>query len=62
LLNKEDGKNIVRYIGAIDDNYSDENDVSKKYVESAVDALLANKPIVQATTVAIGCGIKAKKN
>ena len=62
VLNKEHGKNIVRYIGAIDDNYADANDVSHKYVEAAVDALLANKPIAQATTVAIGCSIKAQKN
>jgi len=61
LLNKEGGKNIVRYIGAIDDNYSDESDVSKKYVEAAVDALLANEPIAQTTTVAIGCSIKVRK-
>ena len=62
LLNKENGKNIVRYIGAIDDNYADANDVDNKYVEAAVDALLANQPIVQANTVAIGCSIKAQKN
>ncbi|MBV5283152.1 MAG: thioredoxin family protein [Paludibacter sp.] len=62
LLNKENGKNIVRYIGAIDDNYADANDVSNKYVEAAVDALLANQPIAQASTVAIGCSIKAQKN
>lgn len=62
LLNKENGKNIVRYIGAIDDNYADATDVSNKYVEAAVDALLANQPIAQTTTVAIGCSIKAQKN
>jgi len=60
VLNKEKGKNIVRYIGAIDDNYANPADVSHKYVEAAVDALLSNKPIVQATTVAIGCGIKSQ--
>ena len=59
VLNKEDGKNIVRYIGAIDDNYAKPDEVSHKYVEAAVDALLANEPIAQTNTVAIGCGIKA---
>lgn len=59
VLNKEDGKNIVRYIGAIDDNYAKPDEVSHKYVEAAVDALLANQPIAQTNTVAIGCGIKA---
>ncbi|MDR3651646.1 MAG: thioredoxin family protein [Paludibacter sp.] len=61
ILQKENSKNIVRYIGAIDDNYADANDVSHKYVEAAVDALLANKPIAQTSTVAIGCSIKADK-
>ena len=61
VLNKENGKNIVRYIGAIDNNYSNPADVSQKYVEAAVDALLTNKPIAQSTTVAIGCSIKSQK-
>ena len=61
VLQKTNGKNIVRYIGAIDDNYADANDVSHKYVEDAVDALLSNKPVALTTTVAIGCSIKAQK-
>ena len=28
ILQKERAKNVVRYIGAIDDNYADPNDVS----------------------------------
>jgi len=58
VLQKENGKNIVRYIGAIDDNYADPSDVSHKYVEDAVDALLSNKPVALTSTVAIGCSIK----
>lgn len=61
ILNKEKGKNIVRYIGAIDNNYKDANDVSERYVEDAVDALLAGKEVNQPTTVAVGCTIKFKK-
>lgn len=61
VLNKEKGKNVVRYIGAIDNNYADANDVSEKYVEAAVDALLAGKEVKQTTTAAIGCSIKTKK-
>lgn len=61
LLNKENGKNIVRYIGTIDDNYADPNDISVRYVENAVEALLNQKPIPIETTVAIGCTIKVKK-
>jgi len=62
LLQKENGKNVVRYIGAIDDNYSNANDVSHKYVEDAVDELLSNKPVLLSTTVAIGCSIKAQND
>ncbi|WP_158962957.1 thioredoxin family protein [Myroides fluvii] len=60
VLQKEDGKLIVKYIGAIDDNYEDATKVSDKYVEKAVDALLTGKAIEQTTTVAIGCSIKVK--
>ncbi len=60
ILNKENGKNIVKYIGAIDNNYENENDVSERYVEDAVNALLAGTPIKTQKTVAIGCTIKVK--
>ena len=61
ILQKENGKNIVKYIGAIDNNHENANDVTEKYVEAAVDALLKNEPIKQTETVAIGCTIKVKK-
>ena len=61
ILQKDKKQLVVRYIGAIDDNYKDAADVSDRYVEKAVDALLAGKPVAQATTVAVGCGIKVKK-
>ena len=61
LLNKEEGKNIVKYIGTIDNNYDDPNDVSERYVEDAVNSLIAGKPVTKETTVAIGCTIKVKK-
>ncbi len=61
VLQKENGKNIVKYIGAIDNNYENANDVTEKYVEAAVDALLKNEPIKQTETVAIGCTIKVKE-
>ncbi len=61
LLNKEEGENIVKYIGAIDNNHENPNDVTERYVEDAVNSLLAGEPIAVESTVAIGCGIKAKK-
>ena len=61
VLRKEDGSNIVRYIGTIDDNYGDEESVEKKYVENAVDALLQGRMPDPGTTKAIGCSIKVAK-
>ena len=59
ILEKTKAGNVVRYIGAIDDNYSDETAVKTKYVENAVDALLKNQEVPVKTTKAIGCSIKA---
>ncbi|HTH30769.1 MAG TPA: thioredoxin family protein [Lacibacter sp.] len=50
----------VAYIGAIDNNTRDAAAADKKYVEEAVDALLAGKSIPTEKTKAIGCGIKWK--
>lgn len=58
ILEKTNDANVVRYIGAIDDNYKDADAVDKKYVEDAVNALLANKPVPVSKTRAIGCSIK----
>lgn len=58
LLEKTEKGNVVRYIGAIDDNYQDQTQVEEKYVENAVDAMLAGKEIKVTTTRAIGCSIK----
>nr|WP_299074577.1 thioredoxin family protein [uncultured Allomuricauda sp.] len=58
LLEKTASGNVVKYIGAIDDNYQDASKVEEKFVENAVDAMLAGKEIKVATTKAIGCTIK----
>ena len=58
VLQKEGKNNIVRYIGAIDDSSRKPNKVKKRYVEQAVDALLAGKSPSTTTTKAIGCSIK----
>ncbi|MFN1218241.1 thioredoxin family protein [Chryseobacterium kwangjuense] len=61
VLQKENGKNIVKYIGAIDNNYENPNDVSEYYVQDAVNALIKGEPVKMTKTVAIGCTIKVKK-
>jgi peroxiredoxin len=58
LLEKTEKGNVVRYIGAIDDNYKDADAVNTKYVEEAVDALMIGKEIKETKTRAIGCSIK----
>ncbi|GAB4507106.1 MAG: thioredoxin family protein [Allomuricauda sp.] len=58
ILEKTASGNEVKYIGAIDDNYQDASQVDEKFVENAVDAMLAGNEINPKTTKAIGCGIK----
>ncbi len=60
VIQKVNGNNVVKYIGAIDNNADDANKVTAKFVENAVDALLAGKEIPLAETKAIGCTIKWK--
>lgn len=62
VLEKTAKGNVVKYIGAIDDNYKDASAVNVKYVENAVDALLDGQDVPETTTRAIGCTIKVKKN
>ena len=58
VLQKNGSVNNVKYIGAIDDNSDDAKAVTAKYVEQAVDALVAGKEVATTTTKAIGCTIK----
>jgi glutathione peroxidase-family protein len=56
----DDGKFIVKYIGAIDDDPRG-GEPDTKYVEDAVDALIKGKKVKTDNTKAIGCSIKWKK-
>ena len=58
---KENGKWVVKYDGAIDDNGNDPDKVSKHYVADAVDSLLLNKPVALRQTKSIGCQILFRK-
>ena len=61
VLNKESaGKYKVEYIGAIDDSPREASDVSERYVEDAVNALLSGKKPEVKGKRAIGCTIKWK--
>ena len=58
ILEKKGGKNIVQYIGAIDNSSRDASAVTEKYAEDAIDALLVGKKPAKTNTRAIGCSIK----
>jgi peroxiredoxin len=60
LLNKTDNDIKVAYIGAIDDNSRDASAAGQKYVETAVEELLAGKQVTRTKTKAVGCGVKYK--
>ncbi|MGE4288920.1 MAG: thioredoxin family protein [Salinivirgaceae bacterium] len=60
LLKNKNGKFMVKYIGAIDNNSKDAAKVTEAYLANAIDALLAgNKPNPELTK-AVGCSIKPK--
>lgn len=61
LLNNEDGKFIVEYIGAIDNNSKDAGSADQTYLSNALDALLAGEKPSPNITKAVGCSIKVKK-
>lgn len=61
LLQASDGKYIVRYVGAIDDNHQDESAVKEKYIDNAVNALINGQKPEKDFTKAIGCSIKMKE-
>ena|SRR5690606_30702119 len=58
LLERTNSGNVVRYIGAIDDNYQDAMEVEARFVENAIDAMLDGRKIEIEITKAIGCSIK----
>lgn len=62
VLNKEEGKLMVRYIGAIDDNTEFPDKVKKPYVERAVNELIEGLYVGEGNTKAVGCTIKWKKS
>tara|TARA_R110000850_G_scaffold203228_1_gene329423 strand:- start:29741 stop:30355 length:615 start_codon:yes stop_codon:yes gene_type:complete len=58
LLEKTSQGNIVRYIGAIDDNFKDASAVKETFLENAIDALINKQEVPVKITRAIGCTIK----
>lgn len=61
LLQNVEGKNIVQYIGAIDNNWENYQLAEQKYVEQAIKNLQEGKPVEAPETKAVGCTIKWKE-
>ena len=55
-----DSGGVLRYRGAIDDNYENPDAVRHTYLRDALDAVLAGRDPAPATTPAVGCTIKWK--
>lgn len=62
VVSKSGNDTIVEYIGGIDDNTDDPSSVKEKYVENAINELLAGKKVSTTSTKAIGCTIKWRKS
>jgi peroxiredoxin len=59
ILQKNATGFTIAYNGAIDDDYNGEN-ITKKYVENALNALIKNKPVVVKKTKIFACPIRYK--
>ena len=58
LLQKENNKRIVKYIGAIDDNVRSADLVKERFLANAINELLDGKEVTLKETKAIGCSVK----
>lgn len=61
LLQKEGNDFVVKYIGAIDNNYQDPKGVTERYVEEALADVMNGRKVAVESTKAIGCTIKWTK-
>jgi peroxiredoxin len=57
-----DRESILRYHGAIDDNYDDPNGVKQHYLRNALEALVGSKNASVPETQPVGCTIKWKSH
>jgi hypothetical protein len=57
-----DGQGRLVYHGTIDDNARDPDAVRHRWLEEAVEALLAGRPVPVSETKALGCSIKFRES
>jgi peroxiredoxin len=56
-----DKDGLLAYHGALDDNAQKPEDVKENWLKSALESVVAGKPVAVAETKAIGCSIKFRK-
>lgn len=61
LLAREKGKMVVKYVGAIDNNYEDATKADRHFVAEAIAEIQAGKNVTITGTRAVGCSIKWKE-
>jgi len=61
LLEKEGNDYVVRYIGAIDNNFREADKANERYVEKAMDDVLNSRQVALNNTKAVGCTIKFRR-
>jgi peroxiredoxin len=61
IVNIENRHYKIVYMGAIDDNASNEKAVKNKYLENALDELLSGNKVSIPTSKPVGCSVKWKK-
>ena len=57
-----DASGVLRYAGAIDDDPRGRSPSATNYVQQAVEAVLAGKPVPASSTAPYGCSVKYKGN
>lgn len=60
IIKKSGNELLVEFIGAIDDNAQDASGAKDKFVEKALDEILAGKSVSNKSVKAVGCSIKWK--
>ncbi|GAB4049204.1 thioredoxin family protein [Spirosoma litoris] len=60
VLKQTNNQFVMEYVGTIDDSPQDEASVQRRYVDEAVNSLLAGRPVQSPITKPIGCAIKWK--
>lgn len=53
-----DAEGVLRYRGAIDDNYKAAEEVEERYLEKAIQSMVNGEEIVKKTSKSLGCSIK----